>query len=104
MPEMNEFMGEKPNYLTQDEMGDSRLAQLGLNKKGKPADSEDDDRPNSKLQYFTPGRIRPGLKPKDQTGYLKSPQANTISDFQDPGGKRARTKNQHPRKRSESIG
>ena len=32
MPEMNEFMGEKPNYLTQDEMGDSRLAQLGLNK------------------------------------------------------------------------
>ena len=34
MPEMNELIGDKHNYLTQDETtGNTRLAQLGMNKR-----------------------------------------------------------------------
>ena len=64
---MNEFMAdqaEKRNYLTQDETGgDSRLAQLGHNKRKRRKDSQmndsqDEDLSGSNLKHFTPGRIR----------------------------------------------
>ena len=45
MPEMNGFMEDemaKRNYMTQDEMPNSRLAQLGMRNPGKMDDSDDD--------------------------------------------------------------
>jgi hypothetical protein len=67
MPEMNELMGDtsdKRNYLTQDDMGDSRLAKFGAKKKNRKqreirSDSADEEMTKvNNVKNFTPGRIR----------------------------------------------
>ena len=114
MPEMNEFMTEgqdKHNYLTQDETGgNSRLAQLGHNKrKGrKPKESgiesQDDSLVNNQnMKNFTPGRIRAsrmGLSnmneyDRKQNNYLNSAgQEDILAGTSDRNNKRARTRPQ----------
>ena len=64
---MNELMGEnldKRNYLTQDEMGDSKLVKPGAKKKNRKqrevrSDSADEELTKvNTAKNFTPGRIR----------------------------------------------
>ena len=71
--------------MTQDEVGDSRLAQLGYKPRGGDSAlegySDDGDQVANKLAQITPGRIRAsklgGLSSKQRNNFVKSPAATT---------------------------
>lgn len=88
MPEVNEFIGDvmgQRQPQSKEEIGESRLAQLGLHYDGD-SDRYDADVSHaaSKLAQITPGRIRASkmAQQSQRNNFVKSPNAtgNTL-DF-----------------------
>ena len=100
MPEMNELINDdfaKQNYFTQDEMGDSRLAQIGGRRRQDGEMDSADERLVRKAQdkHFTPGRIRASkmdsqqrANSKQHNNFISPKNGETMSDAMLSKGKR----------------